>query len=60
MRWDAMVAYEQPKWAVRLNVQNVFNKLYYDAIYDNGGCAILGQCRRAITTAEYRFNRKSN
>ncbi|WP_396956997.1 TonB-dependent receptor domain-containing protein [Nitrosomonas sp.] len=55
MRWDAMVAYEQPKWAVRLNVQNVFNKLYYDAVYDNGGFVIPGQRRRAIMTAEYRF-----
>ncbi|MDL1865989.1 TonB-dependent receptor, partial [Betaproteobacteria bacterium PRO4] len=55
MRWDAMVAYEQPKWAVRLNVQNVFNKLYYDAIYDNGPFTIPGQRRRAIMTAEYRF-----
>ncbi len=55
MRWDAMVAYEQPKWAVRLNVQNVFNKLYYDAIYDNGPFLTVGMRRRAIMTAEYKF-----
>ncbi|WP_292980940.1 TonB-dependent receptor [Nitrosomonas sp.] len=55
MRWDAMVAYEQPKWAVRLNVQNVFNKLYYDSIYDNGGFLTPAMRRRAIMTAEYRF-----
>ena len=55
MRWDVMIAYEQPKWTVRLNVQNIFNKLYYDAVYDSGEFVILGQRRRAIMTAEYRF-----
>ena len=54
-RWDAMVAYEQPKYTVKLNVQNLFNKLYYDALYDNGGFAVPGQARRAILSAEYKF-----
>lgn len=55
MRWDAMVAYEQPRWAMRLNVQNLLNKTYYDSIYDNGGFVVPGMRRRAIMTAEYRF-----
>lgn len=55
MRWDAMVAYEQPKWAMRLNVQNIFNTTYYDAIYDNGPFVIPGLRRRVIMTAEYKF-----
>lgn len=55
MRWDAMIAYEQPKWAMRLNVHNVFNTTYYDAIYDNGPFTIPGQRRRVIMTAEYKF-----
>lgn len=55
MRWDAMVAYEQPKWAMRLNVQNIFNTTYYDSIYDNGGFVVPGLRRRAIMTAEYKF-----
>jgi catecholate siderophore receptor len=54
-RWDAMVAYEQPKYAIKLNVQNVFDKLYYDAIYDNGGFTYVGQPRRVILSAEYKF-----
>lgn len=54
-RWDAMVAYEQPKYTVRLNVQNVFDKLYYDALYDNGGFTVPGQARRFILSGEYRF-----
>ena len=54
-RWDAMVAYEQPKYTVKLNVQNLFDKLYYDALYDNGGFAVPGQARRFILSAEYKF-----
>lgn len=54
-RWDAMVAYEQSKWAVRLNIQNVFDRLYYDAIYDNGAFVVPGARRRGILSAEYKF-----
>ncbi len=54
-RWDAMVAYEQKKWALRLNVQNVFDTVYYDAIYDNGGFVVPGVRRKGILSAEYKF-----
>ena len=54
-RWDALVAYEEKKWAVRLNVKNVFNKVYYDAIYDNGPFTVLGSRRTAIVTTEFKF-----
>jgi catecholate siderophore receptor len=54
-RWDAMVAYEQPKYTVKFNVQNVFDKLYYDALYDNGGFTVPGQARRFILSTEYKF-----
>ncbi|MBI2276017.1 MAG: TonB-dependent siderophore receptor [Dechloromonas sp.] len=54
-RWDAMVAYEQPKYTVKFNVQNVFDKLYYDALYDNGGFTVPGQGRRFIVSTEYKF-----
>jgi catecholate siderophore receptor len=54
-RWDAMLAYEQPKWALRLNVKNLFDKLYYDAIYDNGPFTIPGQRRAVILTTELKF-----
>jgi catecholate siderophore receptor len=54
-RWDAMASYEQAKWTVRLNVKNVFDQLYYDAIYDNGGFAVPGPRRTVIATAEYKF-----
>lgn len=54
-RVDAMVAYEQPKWAVRLNVKNLLDKEYYDAVYDNGGLVTPGNRRQAIVTTEYKF-----
>lgn len=54
-RVDAMLAYEAQKWAVRLNVKNVLDKVYYDSIYDNGPFTIPGNGRTAIVTTEYKF-----
>lgn len=54
-RVDAMVAYEEKKWALRLNVKNLLDKTYYDAFYDNGGFSVPGNRRQAILTAEYKF-----
>jgi catecholate siderophore receptor len=54
-RWDAMVSYDQPKYTVKFNIQNLFDKLYYDSLYDNGGFSIPGQARRYILSAEYKF-----
>lgn len=55
VRWDAMVAYEQGKWAYRLNIKNLFDKVYYDSVYDNGGFTVPGPRRTAVLTAEYKF-----
>jgi catecholate siderophore receptor len=55
VRWDAMAAYEQKSWALRLNVKNLFDKLYYDAVYDNGGFTVPGTRRTVILTAEFKF-----
>lgn len=54
-RWDAMVAYEQPSWGLRLNVKNLFDKMYYDSVYDNGSFAVPGAGRTVILTADYKF-----
>lgn len=54
-RVDAMLAYEAVKWAVRLNVKNLLDKEYYDAIYDNGGFSVPGNRRQAILTTEFKF-----
>jgi len=54
-RWDAMLAYEQEKWTLRFNLKNLFDKLYYDSVYDNGGFTIPGARRSATLTVEYKF-----
>lgn len=54
-RFDAMVAYEQKSWAVRLNVRNLLDKVWYDAIYDNGAFTIPGMRRSFILTGELKF-----
>lgn len=54
-RVDALLSYEQPTWAAKLNVKNVFDKLYYDAIYDNGGFTVPGIRRTVILTAELKY-----
>jgi len=54
-RVDAMLSYEEKKWAVKLNVKNLLDKTYYDAIYDNGGFSVPGNSRTAILTTELKF-----
>ena len=55
VRWDAMVAYEINQWKMQLNIKNLFDTLYYDAVYDNGGFTVPGVRRSATVTGEYRF-----
>ncbi len=50
-----MMAYERRLWAVRLNVQNLLNDVYYDSIYDNGGFTVPGTKRKLIVSGEYKF-----
>jgi catecholate siderophore receptor len=54
-RFDAMLAYEENRWAVRLNVKNLFDKLYWDSVYDNGGFTVPGIRRAAMLTGELKF-----
>ncbi len=54
-RWDAMVSYEAKSWTARLNVRNLADKVYYDALYDNGGFAVPGTRRAYILTGEFKF-----
>lgn len=55
VRWDAMLAYELNQWKVQFNIKNLFDQLYYDAVYDNGGFTVPGVRRSATVSAEYRF-----
>jgi catecholate siderophore receptor len=54
-RYDFMASYDYQAWTLRLNIKNLTNKLYYDALYDNGGFAVPGNRRAATITAEYKF-----
>lgn len=54
-RYDAMVAYEQKTWAVRLNIRNLLDKVWFDAIYDNGAFTVPGMRRSFILTGELKF-----
>ena len=55
-RWDATAAYHQKKWDVRLNVLNLTNKSYYDAlIQSDGGRSVPAVGRTFLATADYRF-----
>lgn len=49
------MAYEEKKWALCLNIKNVFDKVYYDSIYDNGPFTVLGNRRTAVLTTEFKF-----
>lgn len=50
-----MLAYEQPRYDVRLNVLNVFNKRYYEALYENGGFAVPGTERAFQLTVAVKY-----
>lgn len=54
-RFDLMLAYEAKDYTLRANAQNVFDKVYYDQVYDNGGFTVPGTRRKLIFTAEYKF-----
>ena len=52
-RFDATVAWRQPKYDVRLNLQNVTDKKYFEVA--SGGRATPANGRTAIVTGTYRF-----
>ena len=56
VRIDATVAYHQPKYDIRLNILNLTDKNYYDAlIASDGGRSVPGIGRTALLTGTYRF-----
>ncbi|MBU7438902.1 TonB-dependent receptor [Paraburkholderia fungorum] len=55
-RWDATAAYHAKKYDVRLNLLNLTNKMYYDAlIQSDGGRSVPGIGRTLLATVDYRF-----
>ena len=55
VRADLMLAYEQPRYDVKLNVLNVFNKRYYDGIYENGSMVVPGTERAFQLTMTLKY-----
>ena len=55
-RLDAMLAYHQPKYDIRLNLFNLANRHYYDALIpSDGGRAVPGSGRAATLSLTYRL-----
>jgi catecholate siderophore receptor len=52
-RWDALLAYTQPKYELRANVLNLLNKDYYEGVYQ--GHTVPGTKRSAQLTGELKF-----
>jgi len=55
IRFDSMISYSQKDYAWKLNVLNLTNRNYYDAVYDNGGFIIPGSKRAFQLTGTYKF-----
>ena len=56
VRWDAMAAYRAKRYDVQLNVLNVTDKAYYDALIpSDGGRAVPGIGRTFLITLNYRI-----
>ncbi|MEY4764250.1 MAG: hypothetical protein RI907_923 [Pseudomonadota bacterium] len=55
VRWDALVHYDKSTWTASLNIKNVFDKVYYESVYDNGGFTVPGPRRTVILSATRRF-----
>lgn len=55
VRWDATLAYHQPRYDVRLNLFNLFDAHYYDSLIpSDGGRAVPGTGRTAMISLVYR------
>jgi catecholate siderophore receptor len=55
-RWDATLAYRQPKYDIRLNLLNLTNTYYREAlIQSDGGRAVPGIGRTVLVTGTYRL-----
>ena len=56
LRWDAMVAYEQPKYSIQLNIFNLANRLNYDALIPSDrGRSVPGTDRQVLLSVTYKF-----
>jgi catecholate siderophore receptor len=55
-RWDATLAWRQPRYDIRLNLFNLTNKYYYDALIpSDGGRAVPGTGATGMLSFTYRM-----
>ena len=55
-RWDAMIAYLQPKYSIQLNVLNLTDHLNYDALIPSDrGRSVPGTNLQALLSFTYKF-----
>ena len=55
-RWDGTLAYHEPSYNIRLNVLNLTNKKYFDAlIASDGGRSVPAIGRTTMVTYTYKF-----
>ena len=55
-RWDATVAYHKPKYEIRLNLLNLTDEKFFDALIpSDGGRSVPGIGRTALMTLTYTF-----
>ncbi len=56
MRWDATAAFHQPRYDIRLNLLNLGNKHYYDALIpSDGGRSVPGIGRTLLISVSYKI-----
>ena len=56
LRWDAMIAYQQPKYAIQLNVFNIADRDNFDALIPSDrGRSVPGTDTQAMLTFTYKF-----
>ena len=55
-RWDGTIDYHQPKYDVRLNVFNLFDRKYFDALIpSDGGRSVPGTGRSGMLSFSYHL-----
>jgi len=54
-RFDALLQWDNKQYSIKLNIFNLLDREYYDAIYTNGGFAIPGNSRSGQLTFSYKF-----
>ena len=53
VKYDAMLSYDQPRYNIQLNLNNVFNKVYWPQVYN--GWAVAGPSRNLQLTTTFKF-----